>query len=137
MSNFQFYSLNIHQLTAICRDWHFIWSISLGASSMGSICCRCSRPCLCKIPLEQLTSLDNTPLLQISIIGFITIIFITSVISGINQGMRYLSIINLTIACFLLFMVIVLGPTLFIMEHFTKTLGSYISNFVTLSFFSL
>ncbi len=86
--------------------------------------------------LEQLTSLDNTPLLQISIIGFITIIFITSVISGINQGMRYLSIINLTIACFLLFMVIILGPTLFIMEHFTKTLGSYISNFVTLSFFT-
>lgn len=84
--------------------------------------------------IETLTGIDNGHLLQLSIILIITIIFITSVVTGINRGMRYLSIINLSIACFLLITVILVGPTLFIMEHFSLTIGSYINSFVSLSF---
>ncbi|MBU9721180.1 MULTISPECIES: BCCT family transporter [Bacillaceae] len=84
--------------------------------------------------LEQLMGTDNTITLQLFIIIIITCIFIFSVVTGINKGMRYLSNINLFIALFLMISVITLGPTLFIMEHIPKTVGNYLSEFVSLSF---
>ncbi|WP_332835297.1 BCCT family transporter [Bacillus sp. FJAT-44742] len=86
--------------------------------------------------LSQVIGLDNDNFLQMSIIAIITVVFLTSVLTGINKGMKYLSIGNLTLAGILMVTVIIVGPTLFIMEHFTMTVGSYISNFVSLSFFT-
>ncbi|ADU31430.1 BCCT family transporter [Evansella cellulosilytica] len=84
--------------------------------------------------LNELIGIENSIFLQLSIVSVITVVFIVSVVTGINRGMKYLSITNLYIACFLLLAVLFLGPTLFILEHFTKTLGSYISGFIALTY---
>ncbi len=84
--------------------------------------------------LTQLFAIENDAWLQLSIIFFVTVIFLLSVLSGINRGMKYLSIGNLTLAAVLLIIVIMIGPTIYIFEHFTLTLGTYISQLVPLSF---
>lgn len=86
--------------------------------------------------LSEVMNWENTNFLQMIIILLVTIIFITSVLTGINKGMKYLSIGNLSLAGILLLAAFILGPTLFIMEHFTKTTGAYISSFVSLSFYT-
>ncbi|PSL50985.1 glycine betaine transporter [Salsuginibacillus halophilus] len=84
--------------------------------------------------LEEVAGIGNTTQLQLIIIGGVTVIFLISVVSGINRGMRYLSIVNLTLMAALLVAVVSFGPTLFIFEHFTKTFGDYVSSAVQLSF---
>ncbi|SDO12626.1 BCCT family transporter [Alkalicoccus daliensis] len=86
--------------------------------------------------LSEVMNWENTNFLQMTIILLVTIVFITSVLTGINRGMKYLSIGNLALAGVLLAAAFILGPTLFIMEHFTKTVGAYISSFVSLSFYT-
>ncbi|PTL39970.1 BCCT family transporter [Alkalicoccus saliphilus] len=86
--------------------------------------------------LSQVFGWDNNDFLHMVIIAVVTVIFLTSVLTGINKGMKYLSIGNLSLAGILLTGAILLGPTLFIMEHFTKTVGAYISSFVSLSFYT-
>lgn len=86
--------------------------------------------------LSQVLGWENTNFLQMMIILIVTIVFLSSVLTGINKGMKYLSVGNLALAGFLLFTAFILGPSLFIMEHFTKTIGSYISSFVSLSFYT-
>src|SRR5699024_6005089 len=48
--------------------------------------------------------------------------------------MRYLSIFNLGLSGVLLMVIIIIGPTVFIIEQFSKTLGDYLSSFVQLTF---
>jgi glycine betaine transporter len=72
--------------------------------------------------------------LYIAIIAIITIIYMISVLSGINRGMKYLSEFNLSLAGVLFLFMLIVGPSIFILEHMVKTTGMYISQFITLSF---
>lgn len=60
-----------------------------------------------------------------------------SAASGVSRGIQYLSNINLGIAGFLLISVLALGPSLFIMNELIQAIGSYIQNFIGLSFSTL
>lgn len=71
---------------------------------------------------------------QVIIIIIVTILFTISAWSGISKGIKYLSNANMVLAAILLFLIVVLGPTLLIFNTFTDTIGSYIQNIVRMTF---
>ncbi|MBU8906864.1 BCCT family transporter [Desertibacillus haloalkaliphilus] len=83
--------------------------------------------------LSYLTNIPNTVLTQMIIIVIVTILFMFSAASGLNKGIKYLSIINLTTAAILLLFILIAGPTLFIFENMVTALGGYITNLVPMS----
>ena len=67
------------------------------------------------------------------IIVVTTVLFLTSAVSGVARGIKWLSTFNLVMAALLALSVFVLGPTVIIIDTFTNTLGSYLSEFVRMS----
>ncbi|MDG5788382.1 BCCT family transporter [Evansella sp. AB-P1] len=78
--------------------------------------------------LEYLIGVPNNFMIQMIIMGIITVLFIISANTGISKGIKYLSNVNMSIATLLFFTMLILGPTLFLLNMFTTTLGSYIQN---------
>ena len=83
--------------------------------------------------LHELISLPVGKASQVGIIVVTTALFITSAVSGVERGIKILSYTNLVIAALLTLAVTIVGPTVAIIDTFTTTLGSYISNFVPMS----
>lgn len=83
--------------------------------------------------LHAVFGLPIGPGAQIGIIAFTTAAFLTSAVTGVNKGIKWLSNMNLILAALLALAVFVLGPTIAIIETLTTTLGSYISEFVRMS----
>ncbi|WP_293695461.1 BCCT family transporter [uncultured Agrococcus sp.] len=75
---------------------------------------------------------NNTILVVLIIV--ITLIAMVSVISGIGAGMKWLSNINLSLAGILLISVLLLGPTLFLLQNLTESVGLYFANFMNMTF---
>lgn len=73
---------------------------------------------------------------QYLIIFAITAIATISVVSGVNKGVKILSQMNVGVAVIIFFMILVLGPTAFIMKGFIQNVGSYLTNFVDLATWS-
>lgn len=71
---------------------------------------------------------------QLLILAISTILFIFSAWSGIGKGIKYLSNANMGLGFLLLIMLFIVGPTLYILNMFTNTLGLYIANFFGMSF---
>ncbi len=65
---------------------------------------------------------------QLIIIGVITVLFIISASTGIKRGIKYLSNTNIILATILLVIMLIVGPTMFLINLFTHTLGQYIQN---------
>nr|WP_285839928.1 BCCT family transporter [Alkalihalophilus marmarensis] len=78
--------------------------------------------------LEYLFGVPNTFGIQMLIMGIITVLFIVSANTGISKGIKYLSNANMSIAVVLFFAMLILGPTLFLLNMFTTSLGSYMQN---------
>src|SRR5690606_24652602 len=76
---------------------------------------------------------DNYPV-QVIIVIVVTILFLISAWSGLSKGIKYLSNTNMVLAVILFVLVLILGPTLLILNMFTETLGSYFQNIVNMSF---
>ncbi len=70
---------------------------------------------------------------QLGIIAVTTVLFLASAVTGVERGIKWLSSINLTVAALLALAVLVLGPTVAIVDTFSTTLGSYLSEFVRMS----
>lgn len=73
---------------------------------------------------------------QIILIIVITGIATISVVTGVDKGVRILSEWNIRVALFILVAVLVLGPTVFILGSYVQNTGSYIGNFMQLSFWN-
>ena len=71
---------------------------------------------------------------QFIIIIGVTILFMLSALSGLGRGIKWLSNTNIVIAILLLFFFLFVGPTTFLMDTFTTTIGSYAQNFISMSF---
>ena len=84
--------------------------------------------------LAYLFGVPNNFMTQIIIIIIVTILFIMSAWSGLSKGIKYLSNTNMILALILLALVFIIGPSLFILNLFTDTLGTYIQNIVQMSF---
>jgi glycine betaine transporter len=84
--------------------------------------------------LAYLFGTPNTFTVQILVLAIATVLFIWSAWSGIGKGIKYLSNINMGLAIFLLLLLFIVGPTMYILNMFTDTLGRYISDFFDMSF---
>ncbi|WPY99324.1 BCCT family transporter [Christiangramia sp. OXR-203] len=73
---------------------------------------------------------------QVIIIGIVTLIATTSVVLGVDKGVKILSEWNMRIAVVLLVLALILGPTLFIFRSFVENTGSYLYNFLEISTWS-
>ena len=62
-----------------------------------------------------------------------TVLFVLSSLTGLTRGIRVLSNLNLWLAVCLLLLLLVLGPTGFIFEIFTTTLGDYLDDLIAQS----
>ena len=77
---------------------------------------------------------ENSFSLQIVVIAVVMSLATFSAISGVGKGVKILSELNLTLAFCLLIVVLVAGPTLYLLSAFSDNIGTYLSNLVQLSF---
>lgn len=83
--------------------------------------------------ISFLSGIPETFTNQLIILVVATVLFIGSAWSGIGRGIKYLSNINMGLAFILLLLLFIVGPTLYILNMFTTTLGSYVSDFFDMS----
>ncbi len=86
--------------------------------------------------LNYLFNVPQSTNMQVGIIITITLIATLSVVSGIGKGVRILSELNMRVAGIFLLLMLILGPTLYILRSFNNGLGYYLNNFISISFFS-
>ena len=83
--------------------------------------------------VARVTGIPDSIGTELAIIGVAFVLYMASTISGVDRGIKWLSNFNLGLAALLLAMVLVLGPTGFIFDTFTTTLGTYLNQLVNMS----
>lgn len=78
--------------------------------------------------LNNLFGIENTSTLQVIIILAITAVAVTSVMLGIDRGIRRLSLINLWLAFALMVFVFAFGPTRDLLSSLASDIGYYLQN---------
>ncbi|MDH5825540.1 BCCT family transporter [Sphingobacterium faecium] len=86
--------------------------------------------------LTHVFGIPSSIFIQYGVILGITLIATLSVISGVNKGVKFLSELNIGIAVILFLLVLILGPTAFILKGYVQNIGSYLHNFVDLATWS-
>ena len=86
--------------------------------------------------LNHLFAFPDTVWLQVGLIIGITMIATVSVILGIDKGVRVLSEVNIRIAVLFLVFMLIVGPTIYILDSFVQNLGHYANNILTYSFWT-
>lgn len=71
---------------------------------------------------------------QITLIMLVSALAVISVTTGLDKGIRRLSELNMGLAIILLFLVLALGPTVYLLQDFVQNLGSYASGLVQKTF---
>ena len=84
--------------------------------------------------LNHLYGLPVTIPVQIGLIVATTLLATISVVTGLDKGVRRLSELNLSLAGLLMLMVLIAGPTVFILQTFVQNTGSYLSDIVNKTF---
>jgi len=72
----------------------------------------------------------------VGIIIVVTILFILSAVTGIDKGIKFLSNTNMILIAIIVGFMLIVGPTRYILNGFTETLGSYLQNIVQMSFWA-
>jgi choline/glycine/proline betaine transport protein len=78
----------------------------------------------------------GSTIVQIALIGGITAIATMSVAAGLDGGVKRLSTLNLYLMVIFLGFMLIVGPTLFILDTFVGSIGTYLGNFLGLAFFT-
>ncbi len=84
--------------------------------------------------LHHLFGLPVNVTVQIALIIAASLLATLSVASGLDRGIRILSETNLALAVALLLFVLVLGPTVFVLQTFVQNTGSYLADLVNKTF---
>lgn len=84
--------------------------------------------------LNYLFDVPNNIFVQSIIIIIVTILFLTSAWSGLNKGIQILSNVNISIAGLLLVAVLIIGPSILMLNAFTTTTGNFLQTFLQNSF---
>lgn len=83
----------------------------------------------------QIGIIDQVDLtVLVVLIVSITFLATLSVVSGLGAGIKWLSNINLSLAGLLLITMLILGPTLFLLQNFVESLGFYLGNVLQMTF---
>ncbi|MBR9980697.1 MAG: BCCT family transporter [Desulfatitalea sp.] len=84
--------------------------------------------------LNYLFGFPTSTEFAVLLIGVITLLAVISIASGLDKGVKMLSMANMyTAGAFMVFLLLV-GPTVYILKAFTQNLGFYIQNLPQLSF---
>ncbi|UOR13262.1 glycine betaine uptake BCCT transporter [Halobacillus amylolyticus] len=84
--------------------------------------------------LSYLFDIPINIVVQFIIIAIVTVLFMISAWSGLGKGIKILSNANMIIALLLFGFVFIVGPTLFQLNLFTTSLGTYLQNLPAMSF---
>jgi choline/glycine/proline betaine transport protein len=71
---------------------------------------------------------------QVTLIAVITGFATMSVMAGLDKGVKNLSTLNMYLAAAFMVFILIVGPTVFILNAFTQNLGYYAQNFLQMSF---
>lgn len=83
--------------------------------------------------LQYSMGIPYSNLSLILIIIVVTALFICSSISGIDKGIKLLSDTNMLLFGLLTVFVLFAGPTLFLVNYFTSSIGGYLQSFISMS----
>ncbi len=83
--------------------------------------------------LNHLFGISITVPIQIGLIFGITALATTSVVLGLDGGVKRLSELNMVLAGVFLVFIMIAGPTVYILSGFTQNIGYYIANFIEMS----
>ncbi|MPZ56676.1 MAG: BCCT family transporter [Rhizobiales bacterium] len=97
-----------------------------GSLSMGTLQVRAG--------LGEVFGVEQTTAVSLYIVLVLAVTFMLSASTGLDKGIKILSNINMFLAVTMLLYIIFLGPTRFILETFTTTIGDYFSNLIAISF---
>lgn len=84
--------------------------------------------------LGYLFDIATTTSLHVMLIIGITCIAIVSVVSGLDKGIKRLSELNMALAVGLLILILILGPTVFLLKALMQNTGAYLSDIVRNTF---
>ncbi|KEQ15425.1 choline transporter [Endozoicomonas montiporae] len=84
--------------------------------------------------LNYLFDLPVSPMTQVVLIISITALATISVATGLDKGIRRLSEANLLLAVILVALIIILGPTVLLLQMFVQNTGGYLSGIVDKTF---
>ena len=84
--------------------------------------------------LNYLFDIPQGQVVQIILIAIITAFATTSVVLGLQRGIMRLSVFNITLAALLVAFILIIGPTLFILNLFVESLGRYLEQLAFMSF---
>lgn len=84
--------------------------------------------------LSFLFQVPNTFWVQLLILAIATGLFILSAWSGLGRGIKNLSTTNMWIAAALVLTMFLVGPSMYILNMFTTTIGNYLGNFIEMTF---
>jgi len=85
--------------------------------------------------LEHLVGLPFSVTIQVVLIVLITAVATISIISGIDKGVKFLSKMNMRIAAVFMILILLLGPSLFILRLYTSSFGAFLGGFAPAAFF--
>lgn len=86
--------------------------------------------------VSRLVGIEHTFNVDIAVVCIWTLIFVTSVVLGLNKGIKVLSDINLVAVLLLCALVFIGGPTFFLLNLFTDSFGLMIKEFARMSFYT-
>ena len=84
--------------------------------------------------LGYLFGVPESPMVQVLLIGGITMLATASVVAGLDSGIKRLSEMNMLLAVTLLLFMFVVGPTAFLMGAYLQNIGAYLADLVDLTF---
>jgi glycine betaine transporter len=70
------------------------------------------------------------------IIGILTVIFTVAVYSGIEKGVKFIGDVNMCVFAAIWFFILVFGPTIFLINLTTNSIGQYLLNFLPMSLYT-
>lgn len=83
--------------------------------------------------LTHVFGIPSSLFYQILIIVAVTLAATLSAFSGLNNGVKMLSILNVRVALLIFILVLILGPTTFILKSYIQNIGSYLTHFVDMA----
>ncbi|PIC63474.1 choline transporter [Sporosarcina sp. P13] len=81
----------------------------------------------------QILNIQNTIVLTIIIVSIISLVFITSSYLGLDKGLSKIADVNTYYAILFVVVLFIIGPTTFILNNTTNSIGFMVNNFVEMS----
>lgn len=85
---------------------------------------------------QEMFGLEDTFLLQMGILSLWIVMIGWSVYNGLSKGIQILSNINAVLAFVLLAFILVVGPTIFLLNLWTNSFGLFLDNFFRINFWT-